>query len=150
MLGCSVAEGGSYAIGYRTCNKGLLFASTVWAEPNAVLYQLQERCGKTAAEVFRRDYENVTIKGAENWHFNYQAHYNAHLNKCFLLLISTFNENDNVIQSYYLSDLFENREYGTFSQSTKIGVFECNVLNTVCSSSSKSEWDNLVKPYMEE
>ena len=116
------------------------------AEP-AELYQLQLRCGKNAAEVFAKDYGNGTDDG---YSFNYQAHYNAHLNKCFFLLISTFNEKDNVIQSYYLSDLFENREYGPFSQSTKIGVFECNVLNTVCSSSSKSEWDNLVKPYLDE
>ena len=58
----------------------------------------------------------------------------------FFLLISTFNEKDNVIESYYLSRIFQNPEYGTFAQSTKLGVFECNVLNTICSSSSKSEW----------
>jgi hypothetical protein len=130
----------------------IAFATTVSmsaaaaAEP-AELYQLQLQCEKNAAEVFAKDYGNGTGDG---YSFNCQAHYNAHLNRCFFLLISTFNENDNVIQSYYLSDLFENREYGTFSQSTKIGVFECNVLNTVCSSSSKSEWDKLVKPYMDE
>jgi hypothetical protein len=130
----------------------IAFATTVSmsaaaaAEP-AELYQLQLQCVKNAAEVFAKDYGNGTDDG---YSFNYQAHYNAHQNRCFFLLISTFNENDNVIQSYYLSDLFENREYGTFSQSTKIGVFECNVLNTVCSSSSKSEWDKLVKPYMDE
>ena len=123
-----------------------MFAATATAEP-AELYQLQLGCEKNAAEVFAKDYGNGTDDG---YSFNYQAHYNAHLNKCFFLLISTFNEKDNVIQSYYLSDLFESREYGTFAQSTKLGVFECNVLNIVCSSSSKSEWDNLVKPYMDE
>ena len=89
------------------------------AEP-AELYQLQLRCGKNAAEVFAKDYGNGTDDG---YSFNYQAHYNAHLNKCFFLLISTFNEKDNVIQSYYLSGLFENRDYGIFSQSTKKWCF---------------------------
>jgi hypothetical protein len=68
---------------------GLLITSTASSEPNAARYQLQERCGSRAAEIFRKEYENVAIKGAENWHFNYQAHYNAHLNKCFFLEIST-------------------------------------------------------------
>ena len=95
----------------------VIMSATTFAEPNAVFYQLQLRCGKNAAEVFAKDYGNGTDDG---YSFNYQAHYNAHLNKCFFLLISTFNEKDNVIQSYYLSDLFENREYGTFSQSTKM------------------------------
>jgi hypothetical protein len=132
-------------LGIALATTGLLFASTVWAEPNAVLYQLQERCGKTAAEVFRRDYENVTIKGAENWHFNYQAHYNAHLNKCFFLEISKSFEKNNTT-SYRLFDLLENREYGGFSEINNY-VF-CNVLDTACM--SKTEWDNLIKPYMEE
>jgi hypothetical protein len=35
-----------------------MFAEAVTAEPNAVLYQLQERCGKFAAETFRKDYDN--------------------------------------------------------------------------------------------
>ena len=80
------------------------------AEP-AELHQLQLRCGKNAAEVFAKDYGNVTDDG---YSFNYQAHYNAHLNKCFFLLISTSNEKDNVIQSYYLSDLFENLRIRNF------------------------------------
>jgi hypothetical protein len=95
----------------------VIMSATTFAEPNAVFYQLQLQCEKNAAEVFAKDYGNGTDDG---YSFNYQAHYDAQLNKCFFLLISTFNENDNVIQSYYLSDLFENREYGTFSQSTKM------------------------------
>jgi hypothetical protein len=125
----------------------IMFAAAA-AEPNAALDQLQDRCGKSAAEVFANDYNNG--KGDDEYSFSYQAHYNAHLNKCFFLLMSTFNEKDNVIQLYYLSDILENREYGTFSQSTKLGVFECNVLNIVCELGSKSEWDNLVKPYLDE
>jgi hypothetical protein len=82
--------------------------------------------------------------------FTYQAHYNAHLNKCFFLLISSFPEPDNLTQMYLLYDLLENREIGGFTQDTKHGVMECNVQDTVCSPPSKSEWDNLVKPYLEE
>ena len=72
------------------------------AEPTE-LYQLQLQCEKNAAEVFAKDYGNGTDDG---YSFNYQAHCHARLFMCFFLLISTFNENDNVIQSYYLSDLF--------------------------------------------
>ena len=121
-----------------------IFAASAAAEPNTAL---QERCGKYAADAFAKEYGNGTDDG---YSFNYQAHYNTHLNKCFFLLTSTFNEQDNIIQSYYLSDLPEDQEYGTFAQSTKLGVFECNILDTVCSLGSKSEWDNLIKPYMEE
>jgi hypothetical protein len=122
----------------------IIFAASAAAEPNA---QLQEHCGQYAAEVFAKDYGAGTDDG---YSFDYQAHYSARLNKCFFLLMSTFNEKDNVIQSQYLSDIFDDQEYGTFSQSTQLGVFECNVRNTVCSSSSKDEWYNLVKPYLEE
>jgi hypothetical protein len=97
----------------------VIMTAAAAAEP-AELYQLQLHCEKNAAEVFARDYGTGTDEG---YSFNYQAHYNAHLNKCFLLLISTFNEKDNVIQSYYLSDFFENREYRTFSKSTQKLVF---------------------------
>jgi hypothetical protein len=62
----------------------IMFAAMARAEPNAVLYQLQERCGKYAAEVFAKDYDNGKSKPGENLHFNYQAHYNAHFEQVLL------------------------------------------------------------------
>jgi predicted component of type VI protein secretion system len=40
----------------------MMFAVSAWAEPNAELYQLQERCGKSAAEVFAKLYSNGYVK----------------------------------------------------------------------------------------
>jgi hypothetical protein len=118
------------------------------AEPDAVLYQLQERCGKSAAEVFAKLYSNGYVKlEGKDFHFNYQAHYNAHLNKCFFLEISGSFEKNNTTPEYRLFDLLENREYGSFTQ-TPDGMIFCNVQETTCS--SRSEWDILVKPYMNE
>jgi hypothetical protein len=124
----------------------MMFAVSAWAEPNAELYQLQERCGKSAAEVFAKLYSNGYVKfEGKDFHFNYQAHYNAHLNKCFFLEISGSFEKNNTTPEYRLFDLMENREYGSFTQ-TLDGMIFCNVQETTCS--SRSEWDILVKPYM--
>ncbi len=51
-------------------------------------------------------------------------------------------------QSYSLYDLLENREYGSFTKDTEIGVSECIAQHATCR--SEAEWDNLVNPYLEE
>jgi hypothetical protein len=48
----------------------IMFGEAATAEPNAVLYQLQERCGKFAAEVFRKEYDNG--KSSDGTRFAYQ------------------------------------------------------------------------------
>jgi len=133
----------------------VMFAEAATAEPNAVLYQLQERCGKFAAEIFRKDYDNGKGDHGERW--GYQAHYNARLNKCFFLVIETYTEENKRAQSddlpfktsqrYELWDLLENREYGSFQKEDE-GVSACIVQDTLCR--SKAEWDKLLKPYMDE
>jgi len=61
---------------------GLLWFSTyVSAQPNKELYELQERCGKRAAEVFKREYSPAHGQMT----FNYENHYSARLNKCFFI-----------------------------------------------------------------
>jgi hypothetical protein len=134
----------------------IMFAEAVTAEPNAVLYQLQERCGKFAAEIFRKDYDNGKGDDGERW--GYQAHHNARLNKCFFLVIETYTEENKRTQSddlpykttqrYELWDLLENREYGSFQKDTEHGVIACIVQDTLCR--SEHEWDKLLKPYMDE
>jgi len=66
---------------------GALMAMTTAAagEPNAVLYQLQERCGKLAAEVFTKEYGNGRAMQYKDMTIfsGYRTHYNARLNKCY-------------------------------------------------------------------
>ena len=126
----------------------LTVSSAQAAEPNVALDELKERCRIYAAEVFAKDYgDHLKIEGKDIY-YNYQAHYNAHLNKCFFLEIAAILEKKNdMALTYRLFDLFEKREYGSYTQSTQ-GAFFCKVQETVCR--SKSEWDNLIKPYMDE
>ena len=61
------------------------------AEPDKIQDQLQERCGKDAAELFKADNpqpiynseDGQTIAGYEN-------HYSPELNQCFILETDTF------------------------------------------------------------
>jgi len=64
----------------------LPFAHTLvsaYAEPNTVQYELQERCGKQAAEVFKTEYTAVQNTNDGQMLSNYRNHYSATLNKCF-------------------------------------------------------------------
>jgi hypothetical protein len=136
---------------------GLLLAMPVaaLAEPNVALYELQERCGKVAAELFAKEYDHgkVSRVGDKVMHFDYQAHYNARLNKCFFLeMSSSFGKNSkgemNETRGFRLFDILENREYGTFTSDPELGTFPCFVQDKECR--SEPEWNVLVKPYMED
>jgi hypothetical protein len=64
---------------------GLIWLTTyVSAQPNKEVYQLQERCGKRAAEVFEREYGSPLLNDKDGQTLlNYENHYSAGLNKCF-------------------------------------------------------------------
>jgi hypothetical protein len=131
----------------------LFWCSYGQADANKVVYELQERCGKTASEVFKKEYgsglssdENATRTS------DYTNHYNAKLNKCFIVIReTTFTKNKEIgwYLNRFLIDVNENKEYGSFAkfqkelkpQSCVVGVRQC---------SSEAEWDALIKPYMEE
>jgi hypothetical protein len=53
------------------------FSSNVSARPNKELYELQERCGKLAAEVFAREYSPVSNTKDGQRLFNYENHYSS-------------------------------------------------------------------------
>ena len=68
----------------------LLLLSATRAEPNKVLYELQERCGKQASETFQKEWgANVVNTKDGQTLANFENHYNAHLNKCIYLESST-------------------------------------------------------------
>lgn len=119
------------------------------------LYQLKERCGKTCSERFKEEYGK---EGPYSYEGNkgliaYSSHYNAKLNKCFIL-ITDARYSDEGYQSDVLWDIIENKVYGDYfafrrdKKSFNMTITKCGVLGVSCK--SKREWDTLVKPYMEE
>jgi hypothetical protein len=120
----------------------LILTATMAAAINITLDQLQVNCERLAAETFRRetaDYEDRV---------DYRAHYNAHLNKCFYVKTYIAPTPVGINMWVYLSDLQQNRIYGGFHRSTNIGLFYCRLEDKECH--SEAEWNNLVKPYMED
>jgi hypothetical protein len=68
------------------------------------IYELQERCGKTAERWAKTKPGEI---------LEYRAHYNAHLNKCFILATLSPIVSNNFFTSFnILYDVNENKEYG--------------------------------------
>jgi hypothetical protein len=114
-----------------------------------VLYELQERCGKRAEELFNQygrlfsKYEDTT------WMSRQSSHYNKRLNRCFGVVIHTgIPKQGEPIIGKELWDINENKQYGEFMIFGYEKLLSCDVLGKHCN--SESEWDALVKPYMEE
>ena len=113
-------------------------------------YTVQERCGKRAEEVFKRDYSPNTQNTAEGqWTFSYENHYNERLNKCFVLYTGTLTSPGIFRTQLTLTDINENRESGQYIAATKARpLVHCIVGEARCS--SEVEWRRLAKPFMEE
>ena len=127
-----------------------LFSADCYAEPDKAQYELQERCGRRAGEVFKHDWPQPTVTDKNGVTVgNYVNHYNARLNKCFYLEVVTVASSDKAVGPSHIQRLFdinENRELGTFYQSDKsVG---CDILGKHCS--SIDEWGRLIRPYMNE
>jgi hypothetical protein len=121
---------------------GLLwFSAHVSAQTGKVLYELQERCGKRAEEVFKRDYSPSVPKSYGQITFNYENHYDARLNKCFFLEIAMPHDKGKLIRSkdMRLFDLSENKEYGIYLDGfcDGCGPMTCYVQDKVCRSESE-------------
>jgi len=102
-------------------------------------YELQERCGRSAAKAFEADrYWNPGIPEV------YSCHYSRTLNKCFIMITAT-SVGSHVNVNIY--DVNESKRYGGYTRWFD-GAITCEVEGKVCH--SQSEWDAFVKPYMEE
>ena len=112
------------------------------AEPNVTLYQLKKSCERLAAEIFNRE------TAGDDDRVDYRAHYNARLHKCFYAETYISPTPGGVNTWVYLSDLEQNRIYGGFHKSTNLGLFYCSLQDKECH--SEVEWNDLVKPYMED
>ena len=123
----------------------LVSFSNIYAGSIKEEYELQERCKKGAAEFVQgKEYKDL-IRTGDAYYTN---HYNRKLNKCFVVIYST-----NVIGQNYIDlwDINEHKRCGHFVSSLVDplnAAADCTVLGNPCK--SKSEWDSLVKPYVEE
>lgn len=135
----------------RALATGLILFSVSFAgaQPNKDAYELQTRCGKQAADVFRREYIPVQKTAEGQRVFGYENHFSQGLNKCFFLEIATTVENGKWSKLMRLFDLNENKEYGSYFDSDKTpGFVDCYVRDVRCS--SEQEWRMLAKPYLED
>ena len=106
------------------------------------IYELQERCGHSARELFDRDFPKEDRKGLEN----FTNHYNVRLNKCFLLEENTTflrgEGKSKKIKTMSLVDVQDNKSYGDFSP------FGCDVQEQKCR--TEQEFRALIRPYVED
>lgn len=126
--------------------------SIAHSEPNKEAYELQDRCGRRAAEVFAKNYENFELGGRRHM-YNYRNHYSARLNKCFFLVLhNDYSEKptQDLTRTLELLDVNENNRYGLFIgvANSKSPPAECEVRGQRCT--SEAEWVDLTNPYMED
>jgi hypothetical protein len=124
---------------------GLCLVGTAHAEPDKVLYELQERCGRQAANFFKTELggEHVVKSDKGTTIQDYENHYSPRLNKCFYLQRSNYLSKESNFKMLQLYELNEHKEYGSFTER-----MECEVLDRFCR--TEQEWRELAKPFLEE
>jgi hypothetical protein len=131
-----------------------LLSPTSFAQTTKERYELQERCGKRTAEVFKADYGQQIMPDQDGTLvFNYRNHYNTTLNKCFFLEITKIlayrAKTPYSATMYRLYDIDENKEYGSFyKRSDATSPTDCRILDKSCA--SEAGWELLIKPFMED
>ena len=116
-------------------------------------YELQEKCGKRAAEIFKNEYGNgVDVAFGNTTLSKFTNHYNAKLNKCFILITTSITLNGKKTTKLYseiLYDINDNKDYGSiFKYGSEAKPDYCQVLDNVCE--SEKEWNIIIKPFMEQ
>jgi hypothetical protein len=122
-------------------------SSTALGQPDKVIYELKERCGRQAAETFKREWgSNIVNTKDGQTHADFENHYSPRLNKCFYLEISTtYGPGKKPFKLLRLFDLLDNKELTTFIEGP---LMHCEVRNRSCT--SEAEWRELIKPFMED
>jgi hypothetical protein len=120
-----------------------LLATGAQAQSLKEKYELSERCGKHAAETFRKDWKGFPSKRA-----NYEHHHNSRLNKCFYIEITNnYERKIGLSRVMRLYDLYENKEIAGYDKFGNI-VGACYAQEKQCK--SEEEWRALIKPFMED
>src|SRR5262245_7692801 len=121
----------------------LFFASGAEAQSLKENYELSERCGKRAEEVFAKAKAETT--GLTIAADNYENHYNSRLNKCLYLE----SHERGAMRSLMLIDLNDHKEMGAYiGQSGVQDPIKCVLQGRQCK--SEEEWRALIKPFMED
>jgi len=119
----------------------LVLAAGAQAQTEKEKYDLQTRCGKQAAEAFKKETNSQAA--------NYEDHYNFRLNKCFYIEITNgYDEHLKApVKDMMLHDLNENRQIASYHNWGNT-VELCVVEQKQCK--SEEEWWALIKPFMED
>lgn len=133
-----------------------LLCSVGAAEPNKVVYELQERCAKAAREYFLRYYIEGTTTLKAGWRDDrYESNYNTSDNRCYLLT-ETFvhftrdksqEPRASMMRESSLIDVLANKLLGSFSWNDDPSYYTgdgpprrstCDIINQTCS--SEAQW----------
>jgi len=112
------------------------------ATPKAT-FDLQDKCARDAYDWYKDAWGGPGIPGDD-----VTTHYNAKMGKCFVVLKSTIPAKHTAQFRQSLIDVLENRDVGVVAWFADTPPSECQVNGALCS--SPSQWDALVRPYMEE
>jgi hypothetical protein len=119
-----------------------MMTDSVQAQNRKEIYELQERCGKRAEQIYEKDFPVGERKGLEG----FENHYNVRLNRCFMLeensMITKDAGKSYTMKLLTLVDVNDNKVYGTFSP------LNCEVQNTTCK--SEQEFRSLIRQFMED
>lgn len=126
----------------------------VKAEPNKVLYELQERCGKQATEWFVWEWGRSGIVNTKDGQImaDFQNHYNSKLNTCVVLLnttnITTKKPTPTTFSSNTLFDILDNKAIGECWDTGAPVVINCHVLTDTYT--SFEGWRTAVRSYLQQ
>ena len=111
----------------------------------ADLYGYQERCGRDAAEAFKR-LEGVDLSSPTAT-ISYTNHYSPASNKCYMLINDLEILKDGQVSvTNTLWDANENKELAVYYMTQPGTDRNCEVLQAKCN--SEDEFKTLIKPYM--
>jgi len=122
----------------------LFLATGAQAQSLKEKFELSERCGKKAAELFEKSWGK-----REDELNHYESHYNSRLNKCFYVEWTNSLKDGFPFFSSILYDLNENKEYGSYAMWMKFPEKPlCQVQMKSCE--SQDEWAELIKPFIKD
>jgi hypothetical protein len=122
-------------------------AVDAFGEPNKVEYELRERCGKRAQEVWKRDFGDQDTK-TRHVVSVYENHYNSKLNKCFLAVNTSVTEDNKVTQERKLYDVDENKTYARYSSDGPFLTCTIYIGNAKRQCGSELQWLDLIQIYI--
>ena len=139
---------------------GLLILSGIpvaHSSEKSQLYDLQEKCGIRAEQLYANEFAQTLLDQSdqgdqgESGFYNYVNHYNVKLNRCYMLVSSKPNPNEDtgLNVAIQLIDVNEHNAFAFYSAgSNDKELTECFVQDKQCH--SLDEWKKLIKPFMEE